>query len=342
MRILHIVSSLNVGGAERFVIDLAIEQNQNQALKPSVLSMGEEREPLEEEILKVKMPLYHAVKIGALRKILSKYDVVHVHSSHSLLRILLASILLPIRVIYTRHNERVHTSFKWRIIYLLARVKLHKMIFVAEKARTNYLNVFPHFNHKAKTVLNGVLPMKTEKHGSHVVRLSHVGRFVPLKSQHVVIEALEQLPEPIKSQVNLSFYGTGPLLEKNQALAKAKIPTVEVNFKGFVTDRNEIYQNTDILIVTSETEGLSLAVLEALASGTPVIASNVGGNPELVRNGDNGLLYEYADYTALATCIMQLLEDKALYQTYSKESIKLYQENFSMAQCAQQYLLSYQ
>jgi len=153
---------------------------------------------------------------------------------------------------------------------------------------------------------------------------------------------IEQLPEPIKSQVNLSFYGTGPLLEKNQALAKAKIPTVEVNFKGFVTDRNEIYQNTDILIVTSETEGLSLAVLEALASGTPVIASNVGGNPELVRNGDNGLLYEYADYTALATCIMQLLEDKALYQTYSKESIKLYQENFSMAQCAQQYLLSYQ
>lgn len=341
MKILHIVSSLNVGGAERFVIDLAIEQEISLNLNVAILSMGNKKEPLEDEVHKNNISLLHETNISKLSVIFKQYDVIHVHSSHCLLRALLASLFQPVRVIYTRHNEVVHTTFKWKVTYLLAYLKLYKMIFVAEKAKSNYLKVYSFFEKKSQAILNGVLPMSKEKLVSNSIRLSHVGRFVELKSQHILIEAVAQLPEHLQNKIEVSFFGTGPLLNKNKELAKQETPNVLVNFKGFVTDRNEIYQNTDIIIVTSETEGLSLAILESLASGTPVIASDVGGNPELVNNGVNGFLYEYGDENTLAKKIAKLIEEKELYKNFSSESIKKYQQNFSMNKCAQEYLLSY-
>jgi glycosyltransferase involved in cell wall biosynthesis len=272
---------------------------------------------------------------------LSLFDIVHVHSSYSLLRILLASLFLPIKVVYTRHNERVHTSSKWRLIYLLAKFRLHKMIFVAEKARQNYLTIYPAFAKKSCTVLNGVLPMITTKSESKKFRIAHVGRFVPLKAQHHIIQAIALLPDKIKNNVQLFFYGTGELLEKNKALAKKIIPNVEVNFMGFVTDRNKIYENTDCLVIASETEGLSLAIIEALASGTPTIASNVGGNPELIKNDINGLLFEYGDVEKLAELLTLLIQDKTLYQKFSQHSTALFESQFAIERCTKKYLEEY-
>jgi glycosyltransferase involved in cell wall biosynthesis len=342
VRILHVVSSLNVGGAERFVIDLALEQRVAAHFNVTILSMGQSGEPLESEINKFDLRLLHSTNIIDIRRILRDFDVVHVHSSHCLLRILLSALLSKIKVVYTRHNERVHYSFKWRCIYLLAKLTLHKMIFVAEKARTNYLKKYPSFEVNSQTILNGVLPMVLTKNDSDYFRLSHVGRFVPLKAQHYLIEAVAKIPKKTQQKISLSFFGTGELLEKNKRLAKTLIPDVEVNFKGFVTDRDDIYQHTDILIVTSETEGLSLAILEALASGTPTIASKVGGNPELVAHNHNGLLYNYGDSAMLAKHIATLVEDLKLYKKFSVQCINIYQKGFSMQKCARAYFSSYQ
>jgi glycosyltransferase involved in cell wall biosynthesis len=342
VRILHVVSSLNVGGAERFVIDLAVEQKVSAHFDVSVMSMGKTGEPLESEINRFELGLLHSSSITDIQKILRDFDVVHVHSSHCLLRILLAALFNRIKVVYTRHNERVHQSFKWQCIYFLAKLTLHKMIFVAEKARLNYLKKYPSFESNSQTILNGVLPMILTKNDSSYFRLSHVGRFVPLKAQHYLIEAVAQIPENIQQKISLSFFGTGELMEKNRKLATEVIPNVKVDFKGFVTNRDDIYQQSDVLVVTSETEGLSLAILEALASGTPTIASNVGGNPELVHHDHNGLLYEYSDSKQLAEHIMRLYNDRALYTLFSERSVAVFKQGFSMKQCAKNYNLAYQ
>lgn len=337
---MHVVSSLNVGGAERFVIDLATEQSQ-QGFHATVLSMGSKGEPLESEVKRFGLGLLHGTEVSTLRSYLSTFDVVHVHSSYSLFRILLASLFLPIKVVYTRHNERVHSSFKWRLIYQLAKFRLHKMVFVAEKARKNYLSFYPSFEKKSCTVLNGVLPMTQNKTKSDKFRIAHVGRFVQLKAQHVLIEAIAKTPLKTQEKLSLSFFGTGDLLAHNKKLANELIPNVEVNFKGFVTNRDEIYGESDLLVVTSETEGLSLAILEALASGTPAIASNVGGNPELIHHQVNGLLYPYGNIKELAEQIKSLIDDKATYQEYSMQCIDIFKESFSMAICAGNYQKTY-
>lgn len=341
MKVMHVVSSLNVGGAERFVIDLATEQKQQHGFQTTVLSMGSAGEPLETEVKRFDLGLLHGTSISVLRRYLSSFDIVHVHSSYSLLRILLASLFLPIKVIYTRHNERVHKSFKWRLTYMIAKLRLHKMVFVAEKARQNYLAFYPAFDQKSCTVLNGVLPMKRSKSKSQKLRIAHVGRFVPLKAQHFLIEATARLPLELHGELSLSFFGTGDLFSYNKKLARELIPNVEVNFRGFVTNRDEIYGDSDLLVVTSETEGLSLAILEALASGTATIASNVGGNPELVRHETNGLLYPFGNTEQLSEQLALFLNDRTLLNRYSHNCIDIFEQGFSMEICANNYRKAY-
>jgi len=338
VRILHVVSSLNVGGAERFVIDLAEEQS-TKGHHIAIVSMGNKGEPLEEEVISKNFQLYLSTGIFQLMMLFRQYDVVNIHSSHCLFRSLIASILCSCRIIYTRHNERVHLTPKWKLTYKLAYIKLHKMIFVAEKARLNYLKAYPHFESKSMTVLNGVLPIKVEKHETNKVRLGIVGRFVPLKSQHYLIEAVASMSST--KDMALEFFGDGELLDKNKQLCKKLIPEMEVTFHGLVPNRDSIFKQLDILVVTSETEGLSLAILEAMSSRTPVIASNVGGNPELVTDEFNGFLYEYADIHKLADCIKILTVDAKLRTQYGENGHKRYNDNFSMSICASEYFKAY-
>ena len=341
MRILHVVSSLNVGGAERFVIDLAVQQKNAMGIDVGVISMGLNGEPLEGEVRCADINLHLATQTSKIRSILKCYDVVHIHSSHCLLRVLLSAVLLPIKIVYTRHNEVVHQGLKWKFVYMLASIMLTKIIFVAEKAKQNYLEKYPHYRKKTLTILNGVLPIEKNNNESPMFNLGHVGRFVPLKSQHVLIEAVALLPVTVQQKITISFYGTGELMGKNKALAVSLIPDVLVNFRGFEANRNVIYNSFDALIVTSKTEGLSLAILEAFASGTPVIASNVGGNPELVINHSNGFLYDYGDSQSLANNIEKLATNNDIYQNFSEKCSQRYHEHFSMEICANNHLSVY-
>lgn len=341
MNILHLVSSLNVGGAERFVLDLACAQK-TEKNRVSIVSMGSCGEPLEVEAKNNAIEVHHSSKITALRVLFKQADIIHVHSSYCLLRTLLASLGLGAKIIYTRHNEQVHTTLKWRITYWLASMRLSKIIFVGANAQQKYLQYYPEFESKAETILNGVMNMGVNKKSSDFLRIGHVGRFVPLKSQHVLIKAVASLPKEVKQKIEVNFYGNGPLEQENRKLAQQLIPSVHVNFHGLVNQRAKIYEQTDLLVVTSETEGLSLVILEALASGTPIIASEVGGNPELVIPGKNGFLYPYNDHLKLAKYIEKLATDWYLVDHFSTYGRAFFQNNFTMQQCAKHYSTAYQ
>lgn len=341
-RILHVVSSLNVGGAERFVLDLSQQLLSYQNIEVELLSMGNAQEPLVAEATKLGLAVHYHTQVSAIKKLIKRFDVVHVHSSHCLPRVLVAMLFsFGVKLVYTRHNERVHTDLKWRISYFLCRFMLDKMVFVAAKAEQNYLKAYPEFVGKTRVILNGVLPINVAKTTTSKLRLGHIGRFVPLKAQHVLIQAVALLPPSIQQQISLNFFGTGELMAKNQQLAHQLIPDVEVIFSGFENNRELIYQQLDVLVVTSETEGLSLAIIEALASKTPCIVSDVGGNPELIEHQVNGLLYPFADSQALANAIETLVTQPKLRQQFAEKGKNKYLAKFSMAQCAEQYLSCY-
>lgn len=131
--------------------------------------------------------------------------------------------------------------------------------------------------------------------------------------QHLV-DALARLPPPLRAQVRLKLCGTGPYEHALRGQVAAAGLAEHVEFAGLVEHERlpDLYRAAHAFVMPSLQEGLPLALLEAMASGLPVVATAVGGIPEVLRDGENGLLVPPADAKALAEALARVLADDAL------------------------------
>ena len=109
------------------------------------------------------------------------------------------------------------------------------------------------------------------------------------------------------------------------------------NYMGMRNDIAELLHSLDLFVLSSTTEGISLTLLEAMASGLPVVATEVGGNPEVVIDGLTGYLVPAKDPKAMANKLRLLIEDGNLRQKMGVEGRKRVVENFSIKETAKQY-----
>jgi len=165
------------------------------------------------------------------------------------------------------------------------------------------------------------------------VYIGTVGRMHGVKDQITLVTAfimLMQVHQELMGQVYLVLVGDGPLrqeaielLEKHQLLQYAWLP-------GEREDIANIMRSLDIFVLPSQAEGISNTILEAMATGLPVIATAVGGNTELVKQGETGLLVPSSDPDAMAQAMLSLLNDKEKRQQLSENSHQRVIENFSI------------
>lgn len=155
-----------------------------------------------------------------------------------------------------------------------------------------------------------------------------VGRLVQVKNLPSLVRAMQLMDTAVRPWVVL--VGDGPEREDLQSLADASGVSGDLAFLGERRDVDRLLQAADYLVLPSHFEGLSNALLEAMAAGCPVIASAVGGSPELVENGHTGLLYPPDDAPALAEA-MQRMADPALRQRLSMGASRHVAQHHSQA-----------
>ncbi|MCF7970303.1 MAG: TIGR03088 family PEP-CTERM/XrtA system glycosyltransferase [Methylococcaceae bacterium] len=165
------------------------------------------------------------------------------------------------------------------------------------------------------------------------IYIGTVGRMHGVKDQITLVTAfitLMQARQEFIGQVYLLLIGDGSLrqeaidlLEKHHLLQYAWLP-------GEREDIADIMRSLDIFVLPSQAEGISNTILEAMATGLPVIATAVGGNPELVMSGETGLLVPSSDPDAMAQAMLSLLMDKDKRQKLSENSHQRVIDNFSI------------
>lgn len=351
MKILHVVSSLNMGGAEQFVVDLASAMNGKPSIQASVFSFGDPGQSLSDSCAQGGINVVYAEKsywrqFIQLRQLTKAFDVIHIHSSHAIMRWLLAVVSVrtgQVKIYYTRHNNLVQHSLKWRLCYSFAAKVLSGAVFISRLNQEEFLATYPAFRGKQRLIPNGVpdIELTTTSSLSSKLHIGCVGRFVPLKAQHLIIEAIALLEPDVQKQIVMHFFGDGPLLPYVQQKAQ-QLANLNTFFHGVINDKRLIYGGVHLLVVSSETEGLSLVILEAMSAGIPVIATRVGGNPELVIDGTTGWLYEFADTKHLAQLIRAVVEDRSPIQLFGEAGKSIFKERFTMNACASAYLDYYQ
>jgi glycosyltransferase involved in cell wall biosynthesis len=159
--------------------------------------------------------------------------------------------------------------------------------------------------------------------------VSIVGRIFPIKNHRLFLDAaaLVAIQEP---SVYFIIVGDGVLRREMEDHARELRIADRVIFTGWRHDLPRIYADTDLLVVSSNNEGTAVSAIEAMAAGRPVIATRVGGLPDLIAEGETGLLVPPGDPDGLATAVLRLLHDPETACRMGQSAKAMVQERFSV------------
>jgi len=151
--------------------------------------------------------------------------------------------------------------------------------------------------------------------------------YSPLKGHRYLLEAVAALPRP--DDIRVWLVGGGALVAETMRMARELDIDQQVLFLGPRDDISELLSQMDAFVLPSLTEGCPHALLAAMASGVPVIATTVGGVPEIVRHNDTGILIPPADPTAIRDAILRLVDDDPLRSLLRRNARTLVESAFT-------------
>jgi len=172
-----------------------------------------------------------------------------------------------------------------------------------------------------------------------------VGRLEAVKDQlnlaHAFVRAFELSPDAA-NRLRLILVGDGPLREEVNAVLERGGVHDRVWFAGERGDVPDILRGLDCFVLPSLAEGISNTILEAMATRLPVVATRVGGNPELIESGMTGLLVQPANRDALAEAILYYFSERATARRHAKAAQRLTHARFSLTRMVGEYAALYE
>ncbi len=163
----------------------------------------------------------------------------------------------------------------------------------------------------------------------------HISNFRPVKRTNDVIKTFELIQREV--DCHLLMVGDGPEQCKAYKLAENKNIISRVHFLGKQTDIVRLLSMSDLFLLPSDSESFGLVALEAMACGVPVIASNTGGIPEVIKNGDTGYLCDIGDVDTMARYGISILQNKERLVDMREKSIQHARDNFAAEKIVPQY-----
>ncbi len=332
MKILHIVTHLDIGGVEELLVMTAKElKNKGHDVKvvciqnPGICADEIRNYGIDLKALNRKGGMFDIITTLKLTSYIrtQKPDVIHTHTFYANLHGRIAAILAGVSTIFSSEHG-VYTWKKARHI-LLDRIlakKTHKIIAVSNAVR-DFLTSQESIDASKITVMhnavdfnrfNGTITKEVARQrlgfDKENIVIGSIGRFDPRKGYEYLIDAVSLLEEEFP-EIRLLITGRDPLGIKEGFLKRARGLGIDkkVILMNAQRDVAYLYKAMDVFAMPSICEGFGMALIEAMACGIPVVAANTGGMPELVEDGENGILFTAADSASLARAIRGLLND---------------------------------
>lgn len=363
MKILHAISSFRTGGAEKLLIDITRQhyQTKNEKINVCIINNAFDSHMVLE--LKNYANVYFLERKEGDKSIKYIYkfiklvkeldiDILHCHNRFSYKFSMIAKIILRnIKLVYTIHGTNIYNNIH-DIYVKLDRILLSKFIAISTDVKSNIVERGVK-EEKIELIYNGIdvkrYNLGNKKNNNDTIVIGCVARLVPeIKGQDVLIRALYEVKKYYPN-VKCKFAGDVPIekgikKEKNrenlQSLANELGLEKNIEFLGNIIDVPQFLQGIDIFVLPSRYEGFGLSIIEAMSSKIPVIASNIDGPKEILKNGKYGLLFETENEIDLSKKIISSIEsneEKAVDIAYQYVN-----ENYSIKNMYEKYFNTYE
>src|SRR5260221_1571569 len=345
LRVVHLVSSLNVGGLEKVVLNL-VEQTSRERVTTSVVCLDRPG-ALASRFVAANVPVYTVYREGQgrSRRVYRLFSllrtigahVLHTHNPGPHVHGVLAGRLARVPVIvHTKHGRNYPNQPSF--------VRLNRMASLASDAIVAGSNDCA----EVATTIEKVPPRKVLviRNGISVDRACpervmsrsavSVARLDPITDHHTLLEATRIVADA-RPDFSLDLVGDGPSRPAIESTCERLGLRPHVRLLGHRADVSHALAGAGMFVWCSTSEGLSMTLLEAMAARLPVVATRVGGNGEVVRDGVTGLLVPPRSPSAVARAILTLLDNPDLRARMGAAGRAVVEDEFSLAACVAQY-----
>jgi len=348
MNILELCLSPDLGGLELYVKKvISYLHSSDNVCHAVVYSGGEIESVLQENKLDTLRPRFRRLPFLSAYKLAGiidahNIDIIHIHWNKDLSIAVLAKIISKrsVKLIYTRHmgitrdkSNRYHRFLYARVDRFIAITKqLHhqanKYLPISED---KIQLLYPGISANTETNLNSDEAFKDTLFDKESFKIALFGRIENRKGQHVLLAALNNL---IKEGYNVSISLIGHVMDK--AYFEDLLDYINehglanhFHYHGFSHHPIALMSCFDAIVLTTYEETFGLVLIEGMHVNVPVIGTNAGGVPEIIKHGETGLLFEPGNGDSLASAIKQLLENPKLKAQITVNAKQFADENFS-------------
>ena len=360
-RVMHVTLSLDIGGLETVIKELSRRLDPTRFSSEVLCLCGYDEDNirgLKEDGVPVHLlRKRHKFDLGYFWRVAKllrrqKIDILHAHSGCFFYASLFARLAGVRRFIYTAHGLPVLNRLQDRIEDNLAGLACSAIVPVSEEIKTVLEQRMPLSKGKMVPILNGIdtdrfRPFADEAERQQVLTkynlpedaflVGSVGRLDPVKNYPMLLRAFARLVCKSASNAHLVMVGEGPCRAALEQLAAELGIADQVTFLGRQYRVFEILPLLDAFVLSSITEGTSVALLEAQACGVPAVVTDVGGNGNIIREGVNGFLCEVNADACMMAGLQRLREGRQLQQKMASEAREAVLQRFGLPAMVQNY-----
>lgn len=356
MNILYVITLPDIGGAQTHLLDVILSmRNIHHKVHVVVGRYGWLTEQFEKNSVTFTIVAELVREISLKRDWLAikrlhdiikaeQPDIVHCHSTKAGVIGRIAAWMEGVPSIFTVHGWAFTEGvpFVKRVTYsVIENFMLNitaKCFCVSEYDRSLAKKWFLRDSDKIITIHNGISELLPEncagnicRKSENILRLIMVGRFSKQKDHLLLIKAVEDINKKYSDRIHLILVGDGELLEEAKRYVLSNSLGKVISFLGKRTDVSNLLSQADVFCLISNYEGLPISIIEAMRAELPVIASDVGGNNELVRHGINGYLLPRGDKEKISQAIESFLKNRDLIVKFGKNGQDRFKTDFTLS-----------
>ncbi len=342
-RILHIIDSLSIGGAEKLLVDLAARSIASGAdVAVAYFTEGPLRQDLERlgvsPVRLSKHKLRDPRAAWRLWRLIRAFQpmVVHTHlaKSDALGHLVARADRVPVRISTVHNVDQWRRSPVWSRVMRAATAGAHRFVAVSKEVERFTRTWGGCDPDRLVTIPNGIDvnrfgPVEPKSDSTAPLIVGAVGRLVPEKGHSTLIEAAARMRDT-HPHLRVVIYGTGPLEPRLRDEIRERGLSGVVTLAGTTDDMPAAMRGFDVLAFPSEWEGLPVALLEGMASGLAVVATPVGGIPDVIDHQVDGLLAE-GDVASFVKALERLADDQALRDELGRAARKKVEQDYTLA-----------
>lgn len=343
LRVCHLSLTLKTGGLERLLADFA--RLHDASIEPMFVAMQAVGRFAEEiraggRDVTALHPGGKLRQLSELTRLLRqrKIDVLHTHNTYPHVWGTIAGRCAGVPVIVqTRHGQRAGHGFSSRVKYRWASHFCDRIVSVSDDAARLCIDADKISPSRVTRIWNGIDAHQFAYFGpASTPTAMSVARLSPEKDFPTLLRATRSVVDR-RPDFRLLLVGDGSVRADLEALTRELRLTDNVEFLGERTDVPQLLQRAAFFVSSSLTEGISLTLLEAMAAGLPVVATSVGGNPEIVVANETGLLAPANDPSSLAAAMLSLLNTPERWEPMGRAGRARVEQHFEVRRMVRDY-----